>query len=142
MASKQGIVMNITPNWTFSAGLLVIGICGGAFVTYGIMEGRIHDRDLTIANMKTTAAVDVSKQSQEALANLTAATRIVKDAAQTGQVDISTLSAKLDTMNRKYNAKPPAPLPVDCKPGTQRVQQLTEGAAAVDQALSRPVSVK
>lgn len=135
--------MSILPTWPIAAGTLVLGLLAGAAGMSWWDADEIADRDVKIAQMERDKAVTVSTQSQAALKEFIEASKQIKTAAQEGQANFSSLSSKLDVIDRRYrNAKPPAPLPVDCKPGAERVRRLTEGAAAVDEAIARSVPVK
>jgi hypothetical protein len=135
--------MSILPTWPIAAGALAIGLAVGAVGSYLWNADTIADLEVDIAEIKSKEAQDIANQYKTAFDNLEVATATIKTAAETGQVNYSTLASKLDTIDRRYrNAKPPAPLPVDCKPGAERVRRLTEGAAAVDQAILGSVSSK
>lgn len=135
-------MFNLVPKWPFVAGALVVGMVVGAGSVHVWDKGEIAALNLSLAQLKQKQAEDVSKASQAALADLTAAAGKIKAAAESGNVDVSALGAKLDALNRSYkNAKAPA-LPVDCRPGVVRVRNLAESAAAVDQAIARPVPGK
>lgn len=132
--------MALIPTWPIAAGTLVIGLAVGGIGATWWHSDTISDLELKISKMERDAAVKVANDSNAALADLTAAAKNIKAASETGQVSITTLGTKLDAIDRRYrNAKPPAPLPVDCRPGAERVRRLTEGAAAVNEALARPV---
>lgn len=136
-------MFNLVPKWPFVAGALVLGLVAGAGGMRTWDSSAIDGLQVQIAQIKAKNAESVAAQSQAALSDLATASRAIKEAASTGQAGISALSAKLDTIDRRYrNAKPPAPLPVDCKPGVDRVRQLTDSAAAVNEAIARPVSGK
>lgn len=135
--------MSILPTWPIAAGALALGLLVGAAGISWWDSDEIADRDVKIAQMERDKAVVVSTQSQTALNDLIEASKQIKTASQEGQANFSSLSSKLDVIDRRYrNAKPPAPLPVDCKPGAERVRRLAEGAASVDEAIARPVPVK
>lgn len=135
--------MKLIPTWPFVLIALVIGCLIGAFGMSWWDADEIADRDVKIANLQKERAIEVANQSQAALKEFQDASKIITDAAQAGQLTFTSLSSKLDQIDRRYrNVKPPAPLPVDCKPGAERVRRLTEGAAAVDEAIARPVSGK
>lgn len=50
--------MSIAPNWYFAAGLLLVGVFGGAYVDHSIMQGRIdkmiavHTEELRVREVK------------------------------------------------------------------------------------------
>lgn len=66
--------MNIVPNWTFATGLLVVGICGGAYVDHSIMESRInkltsaHSEELRVREVQR-AKDEVATREKERLLN-------------------------------------------------------------------------
>ena len=73
MASEQDLMMSITPNWTFVAALLVVGICGGSFVTHGIMESRIekmnagHAEELRVREVQRAKDEAVARAKEQTL---------------------------------------------------------------------------
>jgi hypothetical protein len=135
-------MLNLVPKWPFVAGALVLGLLGGAGGMRVWDKGTIDDLKVDLANVKSKNAQDVANASQTALKDLADASKAIKEAASTGQANFAGLNAKLDTLARKYNAKPPAPLPVDCRPGTERVRNLSESAAAVNASIARPIPGK
>lgn len=135
-------MINPTLKWSFVAGALVLGLVAGAGGMRVWDKGEIAALNLSLAQTKQKQAEDVSKASQAALADLTAATAKIKAAAEGGQTSYIALNSKLDAIDRRIKNAKPAPLPVDCKPGVDRVRNLAESAAAVDQAIARPVSSK
>lgn len=134
--------MSILPTWPIAAGTLVIGLVAGAAGMSWWDADEIADRDVTIARMKADQAAAISAQYKQAADDLAGAAKTIKAAAETGSTDVSALNAKLDTINRSIKNAKPAPLPADCHPGADRVRNLSESAAAVDQAIARPVSGK
>jgi hypothetical protein len=138
--------MSIILSWKLaaitSAAALAVGIAAGAGGMHVWKAGQIAGLKVNIAELKQAKAEDVSVKSQQALTDLADASKKIKEAAQTGQADVSAITAKLDVIRRNQNVKPPAPLPVDCKPGPERVRNLTDSAAAVNSAIARPVPVK
>lgn len=132
--------MALVPKWPFVVAALVIGVGVGAAGMSWWDADEIADRDVRIAELERDAAVVLANQSQAALSDLETAARAIKESAAAAQVSNTSVLTKLDTIDRRFrNAKPPAPLPADCRPGTERVRRLTEGAAAVNQAIARPV---
>lgn len=129
--------MSLVPKWPFVAAALVVGLAVGAGGMHVWDASTIAGLKVDMANLKAKQAEDVSIASQAALKDFVEATDKIKDAAQAGQVSYTALSSKLDTLNRKYNAKPPTVLSADCRPGAVRVQHLTESAAAVDASIAR-----
>lgn len=135
--------MNLIPTWPIAAGALIVGLIAGAGGMHVWKAGTIADLKVDIANLKKDQANAVAQQSQIALSDLAEASKKIKETAQSSQVDITQLNAKLEVIRRNQNAKPPPPpLPVDCKPGTERVRRLSESAAAVDEAITRSISGK
>lgn len=135
-------MLNIVPKWPVVAAALVFGLVAGAGGMRVWDKGEISALNLSLAQTKQKQAEDVSKASQAVLADLTAAASKIKAAAETGSADVSALGAKLDALNRSYKNAKATPLPVDCRPGPVRVRNLSESAAAVDQAIARPVPGK
>lgn len=95
-----------------------------------------------IAEIKTANAEAISQASQVALSDYQDAAKSIKDAAAGAQVDLSNVSAQLVAIRRNQKNAPPPPLPADCRPGAQRLHNLSETAAAADRAISRPVPGK
>lgn len=136
-------MLKLIPTWPIAVGTLVIGLGVGAAGMSWWDADEIADRDIKIANLQRDKAVTVATQANAALADLTAASANIKAAAEASQVNYAGLNTKLEAIDRRYrNAKPPAPLPADCRPGTERLQRLTEGTAAVNQAIAGPTPGK
>lgn len=134
--------MNLIPKWPFVAAALVFGLLSGAAGMRVWDKDIIADLHLQIANLQKKQAEDISKASQAALTDLMTATAKVTDAAEAGQVNVTALNTKLDAINRRIANAKPAPLPVDCKPGTERVRNLSESAAALNSAIARQIPSK
>lgn len=113
------------------AALLALAFSAG----WGINGWRLHAK---VADLKTDAANTAAQQAEVALSDLTEASNRIKQAAAGAQVDMSGLSLKLTSIDRRLKNAPPAPLPPDCRPGPVRLRVLTEAAGAVDQAIARP----
>ena len=92
-----------------------------------------------LAEVKLNNAESITAASRVALADYELAAKTIKEAAGGAQTDITTLGAKLDAINRRIKNAPPAPLPVGCSPGAQRLRDLAEAAAATDQTAARSV---
>jgi hypothetical protein len=135
-------MVSLVPKWPFVAAALVFGLLAGAGGMRVWDKGTIDDLKVEVATVKSNNAQAVTVATQAALKDFVAAGEVIKQAATTGQANVATLNAKLDTIARKQNAKPPAPLPVDCRPGTERVRNLSEAAAAINAAIARPVPSK
>lgn len=132
--------MSLIPSWPTVAAGLVVGALAGASGMHVWDASTIAALKVSAANTKANDAEAISKQSQTALSDLADASKTIKEKASAGQVDVAALNTKLDTITRTLkNAKPPA-LAADCKPGTVRVRNLSDSAAAVDQAISRSVT--
>lgn len=134
--------MSLIPTWPIAAACLVGGVLLGAGGAGWWHSDTIGDLELKVARMERDSAVGVSVQYKQAADDLAGAAKTIKAAAEAGSTDVSTLNAKLDTINRSIKNAKPAPLPADCRPGADRVRNLSESAAAVDQAITRPISGK
>ena len=132
----------LVPKWPFVAAALVLGLLAGAGGMRVWDKGTINDLKVEMAGIKAKNAEEVATASQAALQELADASKAIKQAATAGQANVASLNAKLDSIARKQNAKPPAPLPVDCRPGSDRVRNLSEKAAAINAAIARPVPSK
>lgn len=120
--------MSIIPTWPFVVGALVIGAAGGAYVDHAVMSGRIDRMELAAA---TAQAAD----SKLALENYKAAAEVVTEAALGARTDLSTIAAGMAVIRKGQKNVPPAPLPVDCRPGPVRLRNLSETATAADNAI-------
>lgn len=127
--------MSLIPTWPFVVGGLLLGAAGGAALDHTIMSAKI-DR------MKLDNAEAISQASQVALSDYKAGADLIKAAALGAQTDLSSISAQLAAIRRSQKNAPPPPLPTDCKPGAVRLRNLSETAAAADQAIARPVPGK
>lgn len=119
------------------AGVAALALAFGA--GWGVNGWRLH---ADLSDEKADRANEISQASQVALADYKEGAKAIKDAATGAQVDITTLGAKLDTIDRRIKNAKPAPLPADCRPGPVRLHNLAEAAAAVDAATARPVAGK
>lgn len=127
--------MSLIPTWPFVSGGLLLGALGGAAVDHAFMSAKV-------AAIKLDNAEAVSQASQVALSDYQEAAKTIKDAAAGAQLDLSNVSAQLATIRRNQKNAPPPALPADCRPGPQRLHNLSETAAAADQAISRSVPGK
>lgn len=127
--------MNLIPTWPFVLGALVIGAAGGSYAMHAVMSNTIND-------MKLEAATSLAADSQLALDNYKAAAEVVTEAALGARTDLSTLTAGLAVIRKGQKNAPPAPLPVDCKPGPVRLRNLSETATAADAAIAGSVPRK
>lgn len=119
----------MTPGWKFVAVLLFMLAGFGAGWTANGWRLKAE-----ISELKTARANEVAKQSQDALNDLTAATKHVKEAAEGYQSDTRRLDAKLDAIQKDVRNAKPFPLPADCKLDDVRLRRLTEAATAVNEA--------
>lgn len=103
---------------------------------WAINGWRLHSE---VADLKTTAATVRAVGAEQAVTDLTAAAEVVKEAAIGNRTDNAAMAAKLDTIERRIKNAPPPPLPVGCKPGPDRLRNLSEAAAAIDAAIARSV---
>lgn len=111
-------------------GIVAAIVLAGAFGAGWAVNGWRKDAEIT--DLKRENAVADAKQSQAALADLAAASRRIKDAADSANIDVSALGRKLDAISKEQkNVKP---LPVDCRLDPIRLRNLAEAAAAVNQA--------
>lgn len=126
--------LSINPTALLGAGAasLAIGFAAGWQV-----QGWRSSAEL--AGVKLDHAEAITQASGVALSDYKEAAAVIKDAASGAQLDLAALGVKLDTINRKIKNAPPAPLPPDCKPGSARLRNLAEAAAATDAAIARPV---
>jgi hypothetical protein len=95
-----------------------------------------------LAEVKRENAEAITAASTVALADYQLAAKTIKEAAAGAQVDNTAILGKLAEIKRNYTNAKPAPLPVDCKPGPDRLRYLSETAAAANAAIARSVSGK
>lgn len=119
-----------------------LALIGGALLALAIGFGSgwsVNGWRLSaeIADMKRIDAEVISTASQAALLDYAAGAKQIKDAAVGAQVDVSGMNNKLADIQRRMKNAPPPVLPVDCRPGSLRLQYLTEAAAATDKAAAR-----
>lgn len=93
--------------------------------------------DATIADLKAEHASDIAKQSQDALKELADASKKVKDSADTANVEVSALNAKLDVIHREFKNAKPAPLPSDCKLDDVRLRNISAAVATLNETITR-----
>lgn len=103
--------MTITPNWTFAAALLVVGICGGSFVTHGIMESRIEK--MNAAQAEELRVREVQRAKDEAVARakeqtLTAQIATIEQARTNEVATVRNHAAALIERLRNQAASKPA----------------------------------
>ncbi|MCX7283888.1 MAG: hypothetical protein NTX28_07565 [Novosphingobium sp.] len=134
--------MSLIPTWPIAAGALVVGLVVGGTGAKLWYAGTVADLKVEIANIKKDNAEAISQASQVALSDYKAGADLIKAAALSAQTDLSSVSAQLAAIRRNQKNAPPPPLPTDCKPGSVRLRNLSETAAAADQAIARSVPGK
>ena len=90
--------------------------------------------DVEVANLRREKAEGSAKEWKGALDDFVSASKIVRDAAQVAQVDISSLDKKLDAIQKEFKNAKPIPLPADCRIDSVRLRNLIDAAAAVNEA--------
>lgn len=134
--------MSLIPTWPIAVGALAVGLVAGGTGAKFWYAGTISDLKIEIANIKKDNAEAITQASQVALTDYKAGADAIKAAAQGAQIDLSAVAVHLAAIRRNQKNAPPPPLPADCKPGPVRLRNLSETAAAADQAIARPVSGK
>lgn len=114
---------------------LAIGIAVAAVIAVAFGAGCAVTgwrKDADIADLKREKAEAEAKESQQAFSNLAAAIKRIKDVADSANIDVSALGRKLDAISKEQkNVKP---LPVDCRLDPDRLRNLAEAAAAVNES--------
>lgn len=90
--------------------------------------------DVEVANLRREKAEGSAKEWKGALDDFVNASKIVRDAAQGAQVDISSLDKKLDAIQKEFKNAKPIPLPADCRLDSVRLRSLIDAASAVNEA--------
>lgn len=134
--------MSLIPTWPIAVGALVIGMAAGGTGAKLWYAGSIADLKIEIANMKVSDAVAISQASQVALSDYKLAADGIAASAIGAKTDLSAINTKLTAIQRNQKNAPPPALPSDCRPGAIRLRNLAESAAAIDQAIARPVPSK
>lgn len=103
--------MSISTDWYFAAGLLVIGIAGGAYVDHSIMESRINK--MTAARAEELRVREVQRAKDEAAARakeqtLTAQIATIEQARTNEVATVRTDAAALIERLRNQAASKPA----------------------------------
>lgn len=105
--------MNITPNWTFAAGLLVVGLCGGAYVDHSVMGSRINKMTAAHAEELRVREVQRAKDEQVARAKeqtLTAQIATIEQARVNENTASSTAADALrERLRNQATSKPANP---------------------------------
>ncbi|MES2349137.1 MAG: hypothetical protein V4641_16370 [Pseudomonadota bacterium] len=127
--------MSLIPTWPIAIGALVLGTAAGVAVDHAIMSSRID-------KIKLTNAEEITAASVVALADYRLAAEEIKEAATGAKADITAVNSQLATIRRNQKNVPLPSLPADCKPGSVRLRNLAETAAAADAAIARPVPGK
>lgn len=126
---------------TMNPGALLAGTAVALALGFGagwsVNGWRLH---ADLADEKREHAEEITKASQAALDDYKTAAGLIKAAAEGAQVDVSGLKTKIDILDRRIRNAPPPPLPADCHPGSQRLRDLSDAAAATDKAAARPVA--
>lgn len=105
--------MNISTDWYFAAGLLVIGIAGGAYVDHSIMESRINK--ITSAHAEDLRVLQVQRAKDEAAARakeqtLTAQIATIEQARTNEVATVRTDAAALiERLRNQATSKPANP---------------------------------
>lgn len=113
------------------AGVLIAATAGGAGWTANGWR-----KDAEIATLQKRQSDDVAKRSQAALDDIAGAAKHIKTQAESAQIDVSAVDAKLSALHKEFKNAKPAPLPVDCRPDAVRVRKLSAAANAVTEAIA------
>lgn len=88
-----------------------------------------------LSEQKAARAEEKAKASDAALADLTAASKIIKEQASAARVDVGNIHHQLAAIRKERQNAKPTPLPPDCRMDDVRVRSLEAAAAAVDQTI-------
>lgn len=127
--------------------LILIGI-GAAigWTTQGWNKDRVIDnRDKQIAQMevdiakaKAASAEVRSMAADAALSNIERAAYVMRSAVDAYKLDQQGITTTLSALSQQIKSiKVEKPLPVDCKPDTERVQNLRKSIDATNSAIKR-----
>ncbi len=90
-----------------------------------------------VAETKADAAEARAVAANAALDQLAGRLETMNTATTAAQLDVSTLAAKMDQIRKdQKNAQVQAPLPVDCKPDTRRLDRLRDAVSAANAAIA------
>lgn len=114
----------------------VVAICFAvALIFLGIgWKWCANVKNREIAEMKAAAAEQKAADATASLQQFETDAKVIHDAAQQAQLDLSGVKKQLDVIARRKNAPP---LPADCHPDPVRVQNLTDSVEAVNAAIAR-----
>jgi hypothetical protein len=88
-----------------------------------------------IERLKAERANDRATQAEAALADMAAATKMIRDKAAQLAAAETALGGKLDTLTKEFkHEREINPLPADCKPDAMRLRQLRAAVDAANQA--------
>lgn len=96
-------------------------------------------KNTDIAAIEKRHAEQERDDAQAALQQFQADAKVIHDAAQKAQLDLSSVNAELGNIRKEFKNATKTPLPAGCKPDAPRVRALAKATDAVDQAITGPL---